>query len=131
MNPREAPILSSPSGVVARVPASLRRARKEHFLAFYLNARGGLLYQETVSIGTLTQSLVHPREVFYPAIVHGACSVIVLHNHPSGDSTPSQEDVRTTERLKEAGRLLGIPLEDHLIVSDSGFFSFREKGLLP
>ena len=128
--PAAAPLIS-PRDALARLPSDFGEFRKEHFLALYLNVRRELLCRETVSIGTLTQSLVHPREVFYPAILHGAASLIVAHNHPSGDPSPSGEDVATTERLKEAGKLLGIPLDDHIIAARSSFFSFRMKGLLP
>lgn len=124
------PMLDSPRRVLEVVPAAVRRGRKEHFLAFYLNARSQLIHQETVSIGTLSASLVHPREVFSPAIEHSAAALIVAHNHPSGDCTPSPEDKDATRRLSRSGELLGIPLLDHLIVSVSGSFSFKDHGLL-
>jgi DNA repair protein RadC len=85
---------------------------------------------ETVSVGTLSSSLVHPREVFTPAISRGAAAVVAVHNHPSGDSSPSAEDREATRRLQRAGEVLGIPLADHVIVSESSFFSFRESGIL-
>lgn len=124
-----APLLDTPSRVMERL-SFLKDKRKEHFVALYLNACNRLLHEETVSIGTLTASLVHPREVFSPAVERGAASVIVAHNHPSGDLRPSPEDRETTRRLVGAGRLLGIPLLDHLLVAGSGYLSFREKGLL-
>jgi DNA repair protein RadC len=123
-------VLDSPGRVLEHVPAEVRAGRKEHFLAFYLNARSQLLCRETVSIGTLSASLVHPREVFAPAISHSAAAVIVAHNHPSGDCTPSAEDKDATRRLSRAGELLGIPLLDHLIVSTGRFFSFKDHGLM-
>ena len=116
--------------MLAFVPQAVRAGRKEHFLAFYVNARSHLVHQETVSIGTLSASLVHPREVFSPAIEHGAAALIVAHNHPSGDCSPSPEDKDATRRLLRSGELLGIPLLDHMIVSVSGVFSFKEHGLL-
>ena len=85
---------------------------------------------DTVSIGTLSASLVHPREVFSPAIAHAAAAIVAVHNHPSGYPTPSSEDRDVTRRLQRAGELLGIPLADHVVVSAAGFFSFREHGLL-
>lgn len=124
------PLLDSPARVMDQVPASVKAGRKEHFLAFYLNARSQLVHHETVSIGTLSASLVHPREVFAPAVSCGAAALIVAHNHPSGDCAPSAEDKDATRRLSRAGELMGIPLLDHLIVAESGFFSFKEHGLL-
>ena len=129
--PTDAPlILDAPARVAERIPIEVKAAKKENFLAFYLNSRNQLISSETVSIGTLSASLVHPREVFAPAIEHSSAALIVAHNHPSGDCSPSPEDRATTKRLKESGELLGIPLLDHLIVSPQGFFSFRENGLL-
>lgn len=104
---------------------------REHFIALYLDARSALKGVSVVSIGTLSASLVHPREVFRPAIVAGAAAVVVCHNHPSGDCTPSAEDKDATRRLKLAGDLLGVPLLDHVILgSGESFFSFREHGLV-
>ncbi|MBI5208380.1 MAG: DNA repair protein RadC [Elusimicrobia bacterium] len=104
--------------------------RQEHFVALYLDARNRLIHRETVSIGTLTASLVHPREVFAPAVERRAASVVVAHNHPSGDPAPSPDDRKATNRLAKAGRILGIPLADHVLLSQAGYFSFREQGLL-
>jgi len=101
----------------------IRRAKKEHFVALYLNARNQLLHKETISVGTLNASLVHPREVFKPAIDHLAATVIVAHNHPSGGLEPSEADVMLTGRLHDAGELLGIELRDHLIVTGEAFQS--------
>jgi DNA repair protein RadC len=108
----------------------IARLRKEHFVALYLDACHRPLYRETVSVGTLTASLVHPREVFAPAFERPAAALVVAHNHPSGDPTPSREDRETTRRLCEAGRILGLPVLDHLVVASRGYFSFRERGLL-
>jgi DNA repair protein RadC len=123
------PPLDSPARVCERL-FFLRDKRKEHLVALYLDARSRLLHQETVSIGTLTASLVHPREVYSPAVERGAAGVIVAHNHPSGDPSPSCEDREATRRLCAAGRILGIPLLDHILVASGGTFSFREHGLL-
>ncbi len=108
----------------------LRTAKKEHFVALYLNARNQLLSKETISIGTLNASLIHPREVFKSAIDHLAASILIAHNHPSGDCEPSDDDLEVTKRLKEAGKILGIDVVDHVIVTGKGFASFKEKGLL-
>ena len=124
------PVIDSARAVAGIIPASVREAKKEHFVVLCLNARRQLTHQETVSIGTLSASLVHPREVFSPAISAAAAAVVVIHNHPSGDPTPSAEDRDVTRRLQRAGELLGIPLADHVVVSATGFFSFREHGLL-
>lgn len=97
--------------------ADIRSSRREHFVAFYLDSRGALIAREIVSIGTLDASLVHPREVFEPALRHGAASIIVAHNHPSGSAEPSHEDEEVTRQIAEAGRMLGIRLTDHLVLS--------------
>ena len=99
----------------------IKAERKEHFVGLYLNARHELLHKEIVSIGTANASIVHPRDVFAPAILHNATAVIVAHNHPSGDATPSMEDKDVTHRLKEAGRLLGISVLEHIIITQFGY----------
>lgn len=104
---------------------------REHFIAVYLDARNNVKGVSVVSIGTMSASLVHPREVFRPAIVAGAAGIIVAHNHPSGDVTPSYEDKEATSRLKRAVDILGITLLDHLIITDGPEkFSFKEHGLI-
>jgi DNA repair protein RadC len=107
---------------------------KEHFHALYLDTRRFLIAAETVSVGTLDSSLVHPREVYRPALLHAASAVLVAHNHPSGDPEPSAEDLALTRRLDKAARLLGLSLLDHLVVARRGFVSLRERqrcGRLP
>jgi DNA repair protein RadC len=99
----------------------IKGQRKEHFVGLYLNARRELIHKEIVSIGTLNASIVHPRDVFAPAITCNASAVIVAHNHPSGDATPSPEDRDVTHRLKEAGKLLGIPVLEHVIITEYGY----------
>lgn len=98
---------------------------KEHVCALYLDARQCLLHEETISIGTLTASLIHPREVFRPAVACGAAGVILVHNHPSGDPTPSADDRAVTRRLRQAGEIVGIELVDHLVVGRTGYTSLR------
>lgn len=108
--------------------------RKEHFHALYLDTRRHLIAAETISIGTLDSSLVHPREVFRPALLHSASAVLVAHNHPSGDPEPSAEDLALTRRLDQASRLLGFAFLDHLVVAKRGVVSLRERqtrGRLP
>ena len=108
----------------------IRDRKKEHFVVFYLDTRNQEIKREIISIGCLNANLVHPREVFEPAVKNLAASVIVAHNHPSGNLEPSQEDIDLTKRLAGAGKLLGIELLDHVIVSKEGFSSFKEKGLI-
>ncbi|MBC8329901.1 MAG: hypothetical protein H8E31_14270 [Planctomycetes bacterium] len=102
--------------------------RVECFRALYLDAKGRLQHEEQISEGTLTASLVHPREVFGPALVHRAAAVVVAHNHPSGDPEPSAEDRATTRRLVRAGRLLGVELLDHVVCGAGRYVSFLEQG---
>ncbi|MDD5686403.1 MAG: DNA repair protein RadC [Elusimicrobia bacterium] len=108
----------------------VRDKKKEHFVVFYLNARNEILKRDFVSIGTLNASLVHPREVFKPAIEHSAASVIFVHNHPSGDITPSEDDIKLTKRLISAGEILGIEILDHIIVSKNNFLSMKSKNII-
>ncbi len=129
-SPEERTKISSPRDVYHQVGPALRDEKREHFIALLLDTKNGLLRQITVSVGDLSSSLVHPREVFTPAVRYSAASIIVSHNHPSGDPTPSPEDVQVTARLVEAGELLGITLLDHIIVGDARWVSLKEKGLM-
>jgi DNA repair protein RadC len=105
-------------------------ARKEHFLAVLLNTRHLPINVEIVSVGSLNASIVHPREVFRPAIVAAAASVILVHNHPSGDTTPSEDDLEITQRLCRVGEMAGIEVLDHIILGTGNPFSFKEAGLI-
>lgn len=116
------PVIDSIKDAVAQLQ-ELRGAKKEHFVALYLNARNQLLHKELISVGTLCENLVHPREVFKPAIDCLAASIIVAHNHPSGDVEPSQSDIDMTKKLIHAGKILDIAVVDHLIISSSGYKS--------
>jgi len=116
------PTINSAKDAVAQLQ-ELRTAKKEHFVVLYLNARNQLIHKETISIGTLNANLVHPREVFKPAIEHLAASIIVAHNHPSGGSEPSAADLELTKRLQEAGKLIGIEVADHLVITNKDFRS--------
>ena len=122
--------LNSPEKVVKAIRASIEDKAKEHFKLVLLNVRNSILDISTISIGTVNASLVHPREVFKKAIAHGASSVVLAHNHPSGNPEPSEDDVKLTQRLVEAGRLLGIEVLDHIIVTTKDFVSFKERGLM-
>ena len=104
--------------------------KQEYFLCITLDGASHIIEKRVISIGTLNQSLVHPREVFADAIADRAAGIIIAHNHPSGQLVPSIEDKRVTKRLKEVGVIMGIELLDHVIMSCEGYFSFREEGLL-
>jgi DNA repair protein RadC len=104
-----------------------RDTKQETFSVILLDSKNRCLREETVALGSLNQSIVHPREVFRPAIREAAASVIFVHNHPSGDPSPSEEDTRLTQRLVEAGRLLGIGVLDHIIVGEGRYFSFFDQ----
>ena len=123
------PIVDSPQKAVDQL-THIRNKNKEHFVAFYLNARNQLTHLETISIGTLTTSLVHPREVFAPALAHHAAGIILAHNHPSDNLDPSKEDILLTENLVRSGRILNIAVHDHIIVTATNYFSFKQKGMI-
>jgi DNA repair protein RadC len=122
--------IKDPESVVKAIRASIKDKAKEHFKLLLLNPRNKIIGISTISIGTLNASLVHPREVFKDAIMHTAASVVLAHNHPSGDPEPSEDDITITKRLIEAGKILGVEVIDHIIVGKNGFFSFKEKGLI-
>lgn len=126
----EAPPLVRGPETVFQLTRDIRDSNREHFVGFYLNTRNQVLRREVISIGSLNASIVHPREVFTPAIAVSAASLILAHNHPSGDPTPSEEDLAITRRLGEAGRLLGIDVLDHVIVARDSYASFKERRLL-
>ncbi|MFA6383987.1 MAG: DNA repair protein RadC [Candidatus Omnitrophota bacterium] len=107
----------------------IRESKKEHFVVFFLDTRNQQIKREIISVGTINASLVHPREVFEPAVKHLAVQVILAHNHPSGDLEPSEEDLDVNRRLTEAGKILGIEVLDHVIVTRTAFKSFRDGGL--
>ena len=108
----------------------LRDEKKEYFVLIMLDAQNGVIRVSNVHIGTLTSSMVGPREVFREAIREGASSIVVAHNHPSGEPTPSPEDIDVTERLMEVGKMLDIPLVDHVIIGEGKFVSLRERGVI-
>ncbi|RLD59143.1 MAG: hypothetical protein DRJ01_11700 [Bacteroidetes bacterium] len=101
--------------------------KKEHLVCLYLNARNVLLKKEVVSVGLADKTLLHPREIFYPATELNAASVILVHNHPSGDSSPSEKDIEIVEKIAQAGEIMGIPVIDFVIISEKGDYSFYEK----
>jgi len=107
----------------------LRQETKEYFFALHLDGKNRICCVDEVSVGSLNQSIVHPREVFKTALLSSAAAIILLHNHPTGDPTPSREDIEITRRLKEAGEIIGVKVLDHIIIGDS-YVSFVERGLL-
>ncbi|MEJ2636538.1 MAG: DNA repair protein RadC [Calditrichia bacterium] len=123
--------ITSPDVVYQKFGPHLSVLRKEIFMVLLLNSANILMREYKISEGTLNASLVHPREVFQPAITETAASIILMHNHPSGETQPSAEDKNITHRLVEAGKLMDIPVLDHIIVGREGFYSFKEEGLIP
>lgn len=123
------PTIQTTKDIIAQV-SYLREHKKENFVVLYLNSRYELLAKETISVGTLNASLVHPREVFEPAARYFAAQIILAHNHPSGNSEPSEDDLDLTKRIVESGKILGIEVIDHVIISNSNSFSFKDKKLI-
>ncbi len=122
--------VSKPKDAAALIYEELRFLDKEHFVILMLNTKHKLIGKKIISIGHLNSSLVHPRELFKEIIRHSSAAVILAHNHPSGDPTPSEDDIAVTRRLVEAGQILGIHVLDHLIVGDNSYVSFKELGLI-
>jgi DNA repair protein RadC len=120
--------IEHPSQAYSIIRDIIAHEKREVFMTLMLDIKNGVLCHELVSVGTLTNTLVHPREVFYSAIRNKAATIIVAHNHPSGDPTPSKEDIKTTHMLVEAGKIMGIPVQDHLIVTKDTYISLKLKG---
>lgn len=121
--------LSNPGAVFRYLEPRFALREQEQFLAVLLTAKNQLIGVEEITVGTQTSTLVHPREIFKPAIRRSAHAIILAHNHPSGDPTPSREDREVTRRMIEAGRVIGIEVLDHLVIGKRRYVSFREKGL--
>jgi len=122
--------VKSPQDVVRIIGSSLKDEKREHFLIITLDTRNHLIETHTISIGSLDSSIVHPREVFHPAIMDHAASVILIHNHPSGNPEPSEEDTKLTKQLLNSGQTLGIEILDHIIVGDNSYFSMKDRNLI-
>jgi len=122
--------IKDPQSIVKAIRATIKDKAKEHFKLILLNSRNKIIGISTISIGTLNANLVHPREVFKEAIIHNASSVVLAHNHPSGDPEPSEADLEITKRIIEAGKIMGIDVLDHIIITKTGFMSFKEKKLI-
>ena len=120
----------SPKDAYEMIKEQLEGLDREHFIIACLNTKNEPTNITVVSVGSLNKAIVHPREVFKTAILSNAASIMAFHNHPSGETTPSQQDIQLTKRLYEAGELLGIKLLDHLIIGDGTFTSLKEKGYL-
>ena len=131
---REGPVerarIRGPRDVYELCGPTMRDRRQEEFRVLFLNTQNAVLREHVVSRGILDASVVHPREVFRLAIAENAASVLLVHNHPSGDPTPSQEDRDVTRQLTDAGKVLGIPVLDHIVVGDARYVSFVESGLM-
>ncbi|GIN55927.1 UPF0758 protein YsxA [Lederbergia ruris] len=123
-------VIRSPEDGANYVMNDMRFLTQEHFVALYLNTKNQVIHRQTIFIGSLNASIVHPREVFKEAFRRAAASIICLHNHPSGDPSPSREDIEVTRRLAECGKMLGIEILDHLIIGDKKYVSMKEKGYM-
>jgi len=126
----EKPVIRSPEDASALFMSEFTGLDKEHFRAVLLNTKNHVLKTVEISVGSLDASLVHPRECFKPAVAASAASIILLHNHPSGDPEPSADDIAITKRLKEAGKTLGIDVLDHIIFGQGTFVSLKKRGIL-
>jgi len=123
------PPVKTPDEVVSLVKGRLKGKKQEHFLVLLLDTRGQLIKTSEISVGSLDSSIVHPREVFKEAISASAASVVFVHNHPSGDPTASEDDIKLTERLAQAGEIMGIDVLDHVIIGDKNYLSLKREGL--
>lgn len=130
MKPAERYMIRSPEDGADFIMEEMRDLKQEHFICLFLNTKNQVLHRQTIFIGSLNASIVHPREVYKEAVKRSAASIICAHNHPSGDPTPSQEDIQVTQRLKECGKMIGIELLDHIVIGDRTFISLKEKGYL-
>ncbi len=115
---------------VEKIVSDLKDKKQEYFVILTLDGANNLIQKHTVFVGTLNQSIVHPREIFANAVADRAASIIFVHNHPSGNLNPSDDDIKTTSRLVKAGNIMGIKVLDHIIISKKGYFSFNDNGLI-
>ncbi|MCL1630515.1 DNA repair protein RadC [Sporolactobacillus sp. CPB3-1] len=122
--------IRSPEDGADYVMEEMRALKQEHFLVLFLNTKNQVLHKKTIFVGSLNASIVHPREVFKEAVRQSAASIICFHNHPSGDPTPSREDVDVTRRLASCGKMLGVDVLDHIVIGDRRFISLKKKGLM-
>jgi DNA repair protein RadC len=130
LNDQDRYVIRSPEDGANYCMEEMRFLSQEHFVCLYLNTKNQVLQKTTVFIGSLNASIVHPREVFKEAFRRSAASIICLHNHPSGDPSPSREDIEVTKRLVECGKIIGIEVLDHIIIGEHKYVSLKEKGYL-
>jgi len=123
-------IIRTPEDIAAHFMSQMRYLMQEHLKAAYLDMKNRLVDQRTISIGTLDSSIAHPRDIYRHAVDLPCAAIILIHNHPTGDPSPSKEDIQVTARVQEAGEIMGIPLLDHIIIGDGRFVSLKEKGLM-
>lgn len=128
LKPQDRYCIRSPEDGADFVMEEMRLLKQEHFVCLFLNTKNQVIHRQTIFIGSLNSSIVHPREIFREAVKRAAASIICCHNHPSGDPSPSQEDIHVTKRLAECGKMIGIELLDHLVIGDHKFVSLKEKG---
>lgn len=127
--PGRLPTLRSPEDAY-RYLEEMKKLKKEQFRGLYLNTRNKIIHDEIISIGTLTANLVHPREVFQPAVEYLAAGIIIAHNHPSGDPNPSEDDLKVTRQMQKVGKMMAIDLLDHIIIGNERYVSLKNKGLM-
>lgn len=122
--------IRSPQDAAAYLIPEMSSLQQEHFVVLFLNVKNQVIHKQTIFIGSLNSSIVHPREIFREAVKRSSASIICAHNHPSGNATPSPEDIEVTKRIQEAGYIIGIELVDHVIIGDHQFISLKEKGYM-
>lgn len=122
--------IRSPKDAASFLMADMTSLKQEHFVVLFLNIKNQVLHRQTIFVGSLNASIVHPREIFREAVRRSAASIVCAHNHPSGNPAPSPEDIAVTKRLMEAGSIVGIELLDHIIIGDHQFISLNEKGYM-
>ena len=128
--PNNTPVIQGPEDVSKFFIPKLLHQTKEHFMLALLNTKNRIIASPTISIGSLSASVVHPREIFREAIKYPCAAIILIHNHPSGDPNPSREDIAVTERLVKAGKIMDIPILDHIIIAQQNYLSMKEKELI-
>ncbi len=128
--PEEKVVIRYPKDAAEFVMQEMRYLEQEHFVCLFLNTKNQVTHKKCLFVGSLNASVVHPREIFREAVRYSSAGIICVHNHPSGNPSPSREDIEVTHRLVEAGELMGIDLIDHLIIGDQSYFSMKEKGII-
>ncbi len=129
VNGKKSTVVLSPKEIWEEMK-EVRNSKKEYCYIFFLDVRNQVIKKELISVGNLNSSLIHPREVFEPAVRYSTAQIIISHNHPSGESDPSEEDLILTRRLVEAGKIMGIEIIDHVIVAEKNYLSLKERGLM-